>query len=660
MIRAMKRVYLLYTQDRQHELVSRLQKLGVLHLEESKLEDASEPLADSKAAEERRRVENLLIKARGILDLFCEVDPQLLHVKPEQKVRPTLRMEQLSQAFREELESLEGRLKTLVAERRDLRDRQAAAERFHEVIHVSDTLLKDLPTDGHEIVATLGEAKDEQQIAEIQRTLQAQIPGRFKLASQGLSEDRVEILVSVHPEYAPAVREYLEAKGLRPVALPPHIEVDFARGIAQLRSEEMTLPLRIQEIERALRELATQHASPMVSLTTQLDNRLAQLDAATHFGYTRYTLLISGWLPADELKDFQATLTREFPGIIIRQDPTEPDYEEIPVALRQRKWAKPYQLFLNAFGTPKHGSVDPVPYISIFFPIFFGVILGDIGYGFIILALALWGRAGFPGLKIAALKKLARSEGGRSALRILRDGGVATMLFGLLFGEVFGLEPLRQWHIVPEDSLWPFSRLHHSIDLLIFTVALGAVQVLLGFLFGIVIALRHRDTKHLMAKIGLLLALFAVALMVGSLMKILPEGMMPGVILLVIALPFLTYGGGVVVIIEALSPFIHVLSYARIMGFAIAGVVLASLINSLVANDIAGGLGAMGSIVLGIILGAIVAIALHTVNFALHVFEGSIQSARLHWVEFFQKFILEHLGGKPYRPFKEKEYSIEP
>lgn len=653
MIRAMKRVYLLYTQDRQPELLRRLQRLGVLHLEGSKLEDASGTVTESKLAENRRRIENLLIKARGVLELFSEVDPQLLRIKPEELAKHTPHVEDLSQAFREELESLEGRLKTLVSERRDLRDRQDASERFHEVIHASEKLLTNLPKDGYEIVAMIGEARDEKQLAEIERTLQAQIPGRFHMTSQGLSEDRVELLVGVHPEYAPAVREYLEAKELRPLALPPHIETAFVEGIAQLRSEETTLPRRLQEIERELRELAKQHAKRMVALTTALENHVAQLDAAAHFGYTRYTLLVSGWLPSDELKHFQETLAREFPGIIVQEDPEKQSYDEIPIALKERSWAKPYQLFLNAFGTPKHGSVDPVPYISIFFPIFFGVIVGDIGYGLIILALALWGLFGCPGVKAPALKKLARSEGGQSAFRVMRDGAVLSVLFGIFFGELFGLE-FKQLGI-HGFGLWPFSRLEHPIDLLIFTIVLGTVQVLMGFLFGIVTALRHRDMKHLFAKIGLVLALFAIALIVGSLMKILPEGWLPGVVILLVALPFLMYGGGVIVLVEALSPFIHVLSYARLMGFALSGAVLAAVMNSL-----AGGLLTVGNIVIGAILGIIVAVALHALNLALHVFEGSIQSARLHWVEFFQKFILEHLGGKPYRPFKEKEISIEP
>ena len=107
---------------------------------------------------------------------------------------------------------------------------------------------------------------------------------------------------------------------------------------------------------------------------------------------------------------------------------------------------------------------------------------------------------------------------------------------------------------------------------------------------------------------------------------------------------------------EAISPFVHVLSFARLMGFALAGAVLAGLINELmgtisgeVSNVFVGGIRVLLAIVVGVIL--------HMFNLVLHVFEGSIQSARLHWVEYFQKFMLESLGGKPYEPFREKKIS---
>jgi V/A-type H+-transporting ATPase subunit I len=650
MIRPMKRVYLFYTREHQDALVSRLQQLGLLHLEESRLESAeSAPStsAESDLSEERKRVENLLIKARGITDLFAEVDPWLLRAGAAAEPAPT-RPEELHRKFKDLFESLEERLRALVTERRELQDRLAAGERFAEIVRVSEELLRRVSIpEGFTVLAPILAPEQKKFLAEIQAMLERVIPGRFTLASQALSENRLELILSVHPDYAPAVREYFAAREVRELALPPHVGADFFQGIAQLKAEQTTVPRRLREIDEALKELGRQHALQVARVTHALENRQAQLEAAMRFGYTDYTLLISGWLPQDELARFQGTLAREFPGIIIREDLTTVTYEEIPVAFRHSRWARPYQLFLRAFGTPHHGSVDPVPFISLFFPVFFGVIVGDVGYGLILFALALWGRRGFAGIRWTKLKELSRSEPGRHALRVILDASLFTILFGFGFGEFFGLE-----HWTP----WPaYSRLHDPVPLMLFAIGIGALQVVMGLFFGMTIALRRGDLKHLCAKIGLLFAMLSIALLMSSLIGLVPPALWPpwySLVLIGVALPLLIYGGGGVVVMEgvvALTPFVHVLSYLRLMGFAVAGVVLASLANMLIS-----GVSTMGGVVIGLLFAAIIAIVMHAFNLVLHAFEGGVQSARLHWVEFFEKFLLEELGGKPYQPFREK------
>ncbi|MBI1730920.1 hypothetical protein HY229_05800 [Candidatus Acetothermia bacterium] len=666
----MKRLYILYTQDRQSQLVARLQKLGLLHLEESKLDqEQPSPLEVGPLAKDRRDVENSLIKARGVIDLFQEVDPTLLDaVLAEHPTAQTLG--ELSAEFRKEIEALEGKLKKLVGERRELRDRQNAGALLREVIEASESLLRELPRNENSIVAMIGSPKDSKKaIEEIRSTISSPLSGRFTLISQELMDKRVVLLVSVQAEYAALVEQYIREKGFAPVALPQHVQPDFIRGIAQLKTEETTLPTRLQELDRELMDLAQKHASRVYVLATALENRMGQLEVANRFGYTDYTLLITGWVPADEMKDLQQTLIKEFSGIVVEEDRGHHDHDEIPIALRERKHASSYKLFLDAFGVPKHGAVDPVPYISIFFPIFFGIIVGDIGYGLVVLSLAIWGLTGFPGLKGRGPKKFSASEGGQGALKVMRDGAIMSILFGFLFGEIFGLE-FKNLGVHPV-GLWPFSRVDNPIDLLNFMIVVGVIQVTLGFAFGVVTALRHHNKKEFLVKIGLFLALIGFACIVGNLMHINDHNFLHlkvvlvagssvllfGVVLLAVAIVILAIGGGVIALVEALSPFIHVLSYARVMGFALAGAVLASLVNQL-SNTLAGDMHSVSiGLILRLLIAALVGLTLHMVNLGLHVFEGSIQSARLHWVEFFGKFILEHLGGKPYQPFKEKQLS---
>jgi V/A-type H+-transporting ATPase subunit I len=624
MIRKMKRVYIMYIRDRQDELIERLQKLGVLHIEEVELPDEPDHVAGEELSDVRRDVENLLIKARGILDLFAEVDPQLLRVSRAAKAEYPTRLEDLSQAFREELETLEGRLRALVSERRELRERLEAIERFREVLRAAEELLVDLPTEGRRLVPMIGEA-GQPLLSEIEETLQSQLAGRFTLRRKGLSEGRVLVLVSVDPDYVEAVHEYLEAKGLRHLGLPTHVGEDFQSGIAQLLAEETILPRRLTELDDELQQIARRHADRLVPLTAALENRLAQLDAALRFGYTDFTLLVTGWLPADEDSRFRETLAREFPGIVIGEDPQPASREEIPVAFVNSSWARPYQLLLDLMGLPKYGTIDPSLSVSLFFPVFFGLIVGDFGYGLVLVALSLfglrrWGR---------------RNETLKYALLIALQAAGMTVFFGIAFGEFFGF--VMPWPHILRGGL---GHKEAATSFLVFAVALGAIQVVLGFVFGAINALRERSGRHFLAKVGAILTLAMIGVVVGVLSGMLPETLRtPGFALLAAAVVLLIYGEGFLGLLEVFSYVGHVISYARIMGFGLASAVLAELVNEVG--------GATGNVVLGVLVG----ITLHAAHLVLDTFEATIQSARLHLVEFFQKFY--EAGGRQYEPLRE-------
>ena len=655
----MKRVYMVYTRTQRDALIARLQDLGVLHIEEAPLE-LQPDAEDGPLAEQHERVENGLIKARGILDYFREVDPDLVQASSQDIESISGQSDEIASAFREQIESLEGELRTLISERRKLRDRRSAIELAREILDASPELLDEIPREGRRVVAMLADDEGQVDVDEIRGVLEDQLGERCQLASRSLSEDRVMVLASVAPEFDEAVEEYLDAKGFRHISLPAHVEeLDFPTAVHQLRQDRQEIPQRLDEINAQLRALGQEHGRRMVGLTWALENRLAQVEASERFGYTRYAFVVTGWVPTDEYDELQTTLSREYPDIVINEDPSEPSHDAVPVSFVQSNWAKPYQLILDIFGTPKHGSIDPVPMISLFFPILFAIIVGDLGYGLVIVALALWARRGFPGLSSPTLTRLPESDAGLGAIRVLLHGGLFSSVAGLLFGEVFGIEVGHAfgWHI---GDWWPLPRVEHVADgyspagwLLPLVLGLGIVQITLGLIFGVVTALRLGDRKHAFAKVGLLLALFGITILIGDLSgRVTPlEGAaLYGAGLWAIGIPFLAMGG-INTLLEMPTPFVHMLSYARVMGFAVAAVMLSVLINQFI-SFLAGTV-----VVLGVILAAVAAVVLHTFNLVLHVFEGSIQSARLQWVEFFEKFLLEELGGVPYRPFRKVDVS---
>jgi V/A-type H+-transporting ATPase subunit I len=181
-----------------------------------------------------------------------------------------------------------------------------------------------------------------------------------------------------------------------------------------------------------------------------------------------------------------------------------------------------------------------------------------------------------------------------------------------------------------------FDREEALESLLVLAVALGFIHVLLGLGLGAFTLRRHpREAVARALTAGIVVA-GVVAL--GALTGYLPEiALAPAVGALAVALVALVAVGGVLAIVELLSTFGNILSYARLMAIGTASVMLA-----VVAND-------LGRAVNLPVLGVLVAVLFHLINFALGVFSPTIHSLRLHYVEFFGKFYRP--GGVPYRPF---------
>jgi V/A-type H+-transporting ATPase subunit I len=175
---------------------------------------------------------------------------------------------------------------------------------------------------------------------------------------------------------------------------------------------------------------------------------------------------------------------------------------------------------------------------------------------------------------------------------------------------------------------------------------MGVVQILLGFALGIYQALKLHQRHELLDRVAKLIALIAIFAIVGSMANALPASMMtPSLALLVVGLVLLIYAmGGIGVLlapIEILGTVGNILSYLRLAAIGLSSVYLA-----MVANKMAG---MMGNIVLGVIVAAL----FHALNIALGVLSPTIQSLRLHYVEFFGKFF--EGGGEGYTPFKREE-----
>ena len=301
---------------------------------------------------------------------------------------------------------------------------------------------------------------------------------------------------------------------------------------------------------------------------------------------------------------------------------------DAPISFANPFWVRPFEFFTRLMGSPRYGETDPIPFMAIFFPIFFGLIVADVGYGLCILALALFLRYRYADR--AWLRDLAT---------IFIISAIPTILFGFLFGEFFGdlgeqmgwLEPVTYAGVT-------WNRLEAIIPLLVLSIALGVVHIFLGLGIGVANAVARKNRRHICEKCGMMGVVLGVLIVLLAAMGIIsPPLMFVGIAVLAIGLPLLLWGGGVQGAVEIMGTMGNIMSYARLMAIGMASVMLA-----LVANELAGEIGA-------VLVGAFVAVLLHLMNLVMGMFSPFIQSTRLHLVEFNSKFY--EGGGRPYIPF---------
>ena len=162
--------------------------------------------------------------------------------------------------------------------------------------------------------------------------------------------------------------------------------------------------------------------------------------------------------------------------ILGRIPPTDQERDRIPVVLNNPGFLRPFEVLTRFLSLPKYGTLDPTPLLAVFFPIFFGLILGDIGYGAILLLSSLWLRWRWKN------RELLYNIG-----RVLTASSLMTMIFGVIFGEFFGT-------LGESIGIYPYiNRSQTLVPFLILSVVIGGLHISLGLFIGVIIAMKRRE-----------------------------------------------------------------------------------------------------------------------------------------------------------------------
>lgn len=459
----------------------------------------------------------------------------------------------------------------------------------------------------------------------VSEELEAATGGRCEVFAADLPEERSAAVLLYPARMAVQVSALLGGRDLEEVSLPADLQgVPLDELGPRMAAQADGLRARIGELEGDLRALAEAHAPAVTALRLVIEDRLAEMDELERAAGSDHLVVLSGWVPGPRLGELRTALGEALGEqvMVLDEGVAVRERDEAPVALANGPLARTFEPLARFVAVPRYGTIDPTPLLALTFPAFVGIMVGDAGYGLVLL-----------GLLVLARGRLTRSRA-RGLWPIGLTVSAATIAFGILFGEVFG-ETGHQ--LLGLEPIW-LSRREAVLPLLLVALSIGLTQVSLGLVLGVVNASLVGRRREALGRVALLAGLLTIVMLGGAGAGVLPsELMVLAGAALTVALVISLLALGIAGPIEMLRVLGNVLSYARIMAIALAGVMLA-----LVAD-------ALGDLVPGVLLGLLVAILLHLLNLVLGFFDGTIQGLRLHYVEFFTHFV--EPGGTPYAPF---------
>ena len=398
----------------------------------------------------------------------------------------------------------------------------------------------------------------------------------------------------------------------------------LAENLAALEKER-------QEIEQRIAGLGGKREA-LLEASDRAAIALRREEAKSRLVGTDKVFLLEGWLPADRCAALEKAL-EPFTCAIETREPTEDEYPQVPVQLKNNKLTRPLNMVTEMYSLPAYGTLDPNPLMAPFFILFYGIMMADMGYGLLMMIASV------------IISKKYRPKGTSGELfSLLGLCGISTFIMGALTGGFFGDFLTQLVAIVSPGTVFALPKLFDPLDdltmILIGSMALGMVQIVTGMAISLIEKCKRKkfldaffeEITWWIVFIGIaLLALGkgAAVLYVGCALVLLGPivqgkgwGKLTGV-----------FGS---VYNHVTGYFGDILSYTRLMALMLAGSVIAQVFNMLAAMP--------GNVIAFIIISMLG----NAMNFGLNLLGCYVHDLRLQCLEFFNKFYVD--GGKPFRP----------
>ena len=467
----------------------------------------------------------------------------------------------------------------------------------------------------------------------------------------------------------------------------PEIQGSPADALSYVQNEIAEAESQLVESEAAVAELSEKYKSFIVASDEELSMTVMKGETPLRIALSDYSFVIDGWVPTADVADVQKGLSDMLGDSVYMEvqeergrseeevEEAEPRFKKTPTKWKNGAYGKKFEFPVSLLSIPKYNEIDPSTIIGIFFPFFFGFMVGDLGYAIPFIVLGAYGM------------KCAKSQEFRAIGTVLFFGGIWAAIFGFFFfGEMLGMHfigesdgvavtweswlgiTLPEWFrelaiqsILEEETHHGISKLHMATFLLKVSVYMGIVHLLLAYIIKFAdIKMRHGFKEAYLEAGGWIFSFIGMVVFCYGLTEIMfgPGGFSD---IPQNALMFLGIGGAILLIgviscfpkdgaqavLELPGIVGNILSYTRLtaIGMSKAGMALAF---NYIAIIMLGGTGSVG----GVIAGAAVFIIGHLMIWVLAILSAGLHGLRLQYVEMMNKLFIG--GGEEYSPLAVK------
>lgn len=634
MIAEMKKVQIAGLASQKNKVLREIQKLGVMQVvssdySENDSPDASEFVQHDEAGNDVLEVEKKLNITKETIEFF----EKILAEHNIKLLKPFAADDEFTQDFNELVWLKICKLQALMSQYTDNMARQNSLR--HELSEISVWSKLDCPLDLHKTEKTvwyIGTIPNSSDISVFNSEIEKINLCHCIVAEQDKTQRY--ILVVAHISAEDDVIRLLHKNSFKKA------DLSGVHGTASENIKNISNKLSTLDDENKKIESYVIRSKKDLDDFKKLYDYLLNLEKRHHIRKnllrTQETFFITGYVAAENFNCFTDSLSEKF-KVAIEELPADED-EKPPVLFKNYKFVAPFEMVTKMFSMPDPKEADPNFILSIFYSLFFGLMMADAGYGIVMCVLS------FLAIKFSDLSGVAAK-----LVRLLFICGLSTIFWGIVFGGWFG----NFFDVMlskPEGFAVWFNPLEEPMKMLVFSFILGVIHLLAGMAMKAYILIRSGKVWDAVFDVGFWYLLYAG---IGMMLFESTSGIGKYVLIAGVAGLILTQGRheknifmklfkGVASLYGIVGFFSDVLSYSRVLALALASAVIAMVVNTM--GSLAG-----TSTIGGILIFTVAFLIGHTFNLAIGALGAYVHSSRLQYVEFFGKFYSG--GGKEFKPF---------